>query len=1217
MLANLQAQVTWSTVGTPTMETLWGVTYGGGQFVAVGENGAILTSPDGRVWTARTSGTTAWLLGVAHDNGLFVVVGDQATVLVSHDGIEWKRIGTTRTVGPWERLNGVGIFNSVYLAVGEAGAMAQTTQPLAPWTLQSATPARGWWRGVAFGMGLTVLAGQEGIAVSGDNLPAYSVRSPGTIRNVEGVAFGRGRFVAVGEGGATLTSQEGVTWTPGSAGTVTTLRGVTFFNGLFVAVGDAGRVVTSPDGVTWTTRATAHPAGLRAVTSSPAAVVAVGEQGIVQTSALASLPPTVVSAIEPVTGEVGDATYLQVEVSGSEPMTYRWLREGVPVPGGDGPVLGFPELQASHTGDYTVVVANAHGTTTSAPVRLTVMPPSTPGVVDETFDPHAAVTRPPTALLSLPGDRVLVAGGQTGRLVRLRAEGVEDPGFAAVTVTAAPSEFAAAEVDALALQPDGRLLAGGRFSQVNGQNIPRLVRLRDDGGIDPTFSAPAVIATGGGIRDIKVQADGKIVVANGSSRIWRLLPDGTVDAGFSGREVPETAGVARVLFHTLALAPDGKIVAGGSYAGRSAQAGPVRFHSDGSVDRQLAVPPLDAEPGFGTLSPYETDALLVLADGRIMAAGTRSYQAFHQIEPTVLQYCQRYLDTGDPDPAYQAAPPPVSETGARYWSRAWFYPDGRTLLACRFDAVGGPQFTRRALVRLTAGGATDPTIGGAVLVRNDGSTVRQLRLTSSGRILVAGDMTFRNRTLRPFLARLNDVATEGTQAPRDARLTASAAVSEFGAAYQLQANVRGSGRVSYLWGGAGVLGGEPRPDRREVNFPGVQTVVMVNARGSITARVVVEEAPFARPPQILNQPRAISAQSGRDIVLAVTAGTERYDTPSYEWRKDGVFLAFTYGPLFLNSATPGMAGAYTVTVRDRFGNATVAEPMVVTVDDTSRFINLSARAWVGPGSLYTAGEQGLFAGFIVPGPNKRRLLIRGLGPALRRFGVQAPLTGVQISVLTADGRSVGYNDGWDAFPFSYLAAKASDFVAAGAFPLDAGSKDAAMVIELDPGAYTVSLNGEFDFANQKPGVGVGLIELYEYDNRADRLVNLSARVMVGVGGEAAIPGVAVRGPVPKRLLVRAVGPGLAAFGVGAPLANPRLEVRDEAGRVVAENEDWNLQPDPASVRQAAASAGAFALAEGSRDAARVITVVPGNYTLVVNGPLGASGIALVEVYELP
>jgi hypothetical protein len=174
-----------------------------------------------------------------------------------------------------------------------------------------------------------------------------------------------------------------------------------------------------------------------------------------------------------------------------------------------------------------------------------------------------------------------------------------------------------------------------------------------------------------------------------------------------------------------------------------------------------------------------------------------------------------------------------------------------------------------------------------------------------------------------------------------------------------------------------------------------------------------------------------------------------------------------------------------------------------------------------------------------------------------------------------------------------------------------------MVIEVEPGAYTAALSGQVDPATQRPDVGVGLIELYEYDRRADRLVNLSARVTVGIGGEVAIPGLAVRGAVSKRLLVRAVGPGLAAFGVSSPLADPRLELRDESGRIIGGNDDWSAQPGAAEVRQAAATVGAFALTEGSRDAAQLLTVTPGNYTVVVNGAPATTGIALVEVYEVP
>jgi hypothetical protein len=90
------------------------VTYGNGLFVAVGEGGAILTSPDGVSWTARTSGTGDWLFGVTYGNGLFVAVGEGGTILTSRDGVSW----TARTSGTSNWLYGVAYGNGLFVAVG-------------------------------------------------------------------------------------------------------------------------------------------------------------------------------------------------------------------------------------------------------------------------------------------------------------------------------------------------------------------------------------------------------------------------------------------------------------------------------------------------------------------------------------------------------------------------------------------------------------------------------------------------------------------------------------------------------------------------------------------------------------------------------------------------------------------------------------------------------------------------------------------------------------------------------------------------------------------------------------------------------------------------------------------------------------------------------------------------------------------------------------------
>lgn len=132
------------------------------------------------------------------------------------------------------------------------------------------------------------------------------------------------------------------------------------------------------------------------------------------------------------------------------------------------------------------------------------------------------------------------------------------------------------------------------------------------------------------------------------------------------------------------------------------------------------------------------------------------------------------------------------------------------------------------------------------------------------------------------------------------------------------------------------------------------------------------------------------------------------------------------------------------------------------------------------------------------------------------------------------------------------------------------------------------------------------------------LVNLSARASVGTGANVVIPGITVRGTKPKTLLIRAAGPALAAFGVGGTLANPVLGVFDAAGDRVLANDNWSEVPNLAELRATTAAQGAFTLPEGSRDAAMLVTLPPGSYTVQVAGAgsgTAAQGVAIVEVYE--
>lgn len=133
---------------------------------------------------------------------------------------------------------------------------------------------------------------------------------------------------------------------------------------------------------------------------------------------------------------------------------------------------------------------------------------------------------------------------------------------------------------------------------------------------------------------------------------------------------------------------------------------------------------------------------------------------------------------------------------------------------------------------------------------------------------------------------------------------------------------------------------------------------------------------------------------------------------------------------------------------------------------------------------------------------------------------------------------------------------------------------------------------------------------------AGQLANLSTRAFVGAGDNVLIPGLVISGTSPRRVLVRAVGPGLSAFGVTGVLADPTLSVFRGTSEI-ASNDNWQTQNNSQAVATAAVESGAFALAAGSRDSALVLTLEPGAYTCRVAGVGGTTGVALVEVYLLP
>ncbi|MCX6953724.1 MAG: CotH kinase family protein [Verrucomicrobia bacterium] len=268
---------------------------------------------------------------------------------------------------------------------------------------------------------------------------------------------------------------------------------------------------------------------------------------------------------------------------------------------------------------------------------------------------------------------------------------------------------------------------------------------------------------------------------------------------------------------------------------------------------------------------------------------------------------------------------------------------------------------------------------------------------------------------------------------------------------------------------------------------------------------------------------------------------------------------------------------------------------------TARIANISARALVG------TGENALFAGIGATDTVLKGYLVRAVGPTLGGFGAANALPDSELSIRRADGlelyRNAGWQNGNDA------ASLAAVSRAVGAFPLAAASADSALLPTLSEGLYTVKIS------SPTGQTGVGLAELYELGTNG-RTTNLSARANVRPGDGALLGGFVLQGTAYKRLLIRGIGPTLRALGIENALDDPILTIYS-GQTAIATNDRWSSGSAVTAVTAATASVGAFALATGSEDAALLVTLAPGSYTVEVKGKNAGSGVALLEIYDVP
>ena len=235
----------------------------------------------------------------------------------------------------------------------------------------------------------------------------------------------------------------------------------------------------------------------------------------------------------------------------------------------------------------------------------------------------------------------------------------------------------------------------------------------------------------------------------------------------------------------------------------------------------------------------------------------------------------------------------------------------------------------------------------------------------------------------------------------------------------------------------------------------------------------------------------------------------------------------------------------------------------------------------------------MIGGFIIAGDASKDIIIRALGPSLADLGVKSVLTNPVLELYDSTGALVGENDDWTSLP-------------PGTVPLElqpAKPTEAVIVTSLPPGSYTAVLRS-FDGST-----GNALCELYDLAPGNSSVRNISTRGQVGVGDDVMIGGFIVGGTNSANVIIRAIGPSLAAAGVAGALSDPVLELHDVQGSLIFQNDNWRDDQEQQIIDSTVPPSN-------DKEAAIVATLSPAAYTAIVRGSGSTTGVALVEVYSL-
>ena len=273
--------------------------------------------------------------------------------------------------------------------------------------------------------------------------------------------------------------------------------------------------------------------------------------------------------------------------------------------------------------------------------------------------------------------------------------------------------------------------------------------------------------------------------------------------------------------------------------------------------------------------------------------------------------------------------------------------------------------------------------------------------------------------------------------------------------------------------------------------------------------------------------------------------------------------------------------------------------------------NISTRAFV------QTGDNVMIGGFIIEGTGPKTVILRAIGPELvaSPFNIPNALANPRLELHNGTGALIASNDNWQTTIIDGIitANQVTAIQNSGHAPTQ--PTESAIIATLSPGNYTAIVRGVNNTT------GVALVEAYDISPNATSILgNISTRGFVQIGDNVMIGGFIIEGTGPKTVIVRAIGPELSAppFNIPNALANPRLELHNGSGALIARNDNWQttIMGGIIAASQVSAIQDSGHAPTQPTESAIIATLQPGNYTAIVRGVNNTTGVALVEVYDL-